>query len=100
MIKILVNFFRAAVWKTISYEMSNQGHVTTMVSHSACPGVEPLLELMTSILCTLHRSVDHPGARSVMIMHVCPLSEATVLSVCIFTYLHNLWYCHIPMHNH
>ena len=85
MIKILVNFFRAALWKTIRYEMSNQGHVTMMVSHSACPGVDRLLEIMNTILCTLHKSVDHLGARSVMIMHVCPLSEATVFRVCIFT---------------
>jgi len=54
MIKILVKFFRTAVWKTIRYEMSSQGYVTTRASHSACPGVEPVLEIMNSILCTLH----------------------------------------------
>jgi hypothetical protein len=90
MIKILVKFFRTEVWEMIMYEMSCHGHVTMMVSQSACPGVEPLLELMTSILCVLHESVYLPVERSVMIIHVCPLSEATL---CIFTYLHNWWYC-------
>jgi hypothetical protein len=62
--------------------MSIQGHVTMMASHSACPGVEPVVEIMNSILCTLHKCFYHLGVRSVMIMYVCPLSEATVFVGC------------------
>lgn len=91
MIKILVKFFRTAVWEMIMYEMSCHGHVTMMVSQSACPGVEPLLELMTSILCVAWKCLPSCGAicddntrmsfvRS-HIVHIYVFTQLVVLSV-------------------